>query len=178
MSQLNEMVESAEVSEVPLYHWRRKDFECRAAELSDLVAKDDNFEGYSLEYPKTARMAAEELRCRGLDVDIAPRLLLMAIFGQEDEAIWSAERIDELATEAELDGLLLRSTMFCSGANVRFGQMMLAYLFRCVCSRVSFGPQIDLDRFEYAIVPGDPYNRVQFLPLGRLASVIRESNYG
>ena len=177
MSKPQEISRSAEELRVPLYHWRREDFELRADVLSDLVAKDDNFEGYSLEYPKTARMAAAELRCRGLDVDIAPRLLLMAIFDQEDEAIWSAERIDELATEAELDGLLLRSTMFCSGANIRFVQMMLAYLFRCVRDGVSFGPQIDLDRFEHAIVPGDPYNRVQFLPVGRLASVIREANY-
>jgi len=177
MNESQETLDPVEDLKERLYHWQRDDFECRSRVLSDLVAKDDNFEGYSLEYPKTSRLAAEELRCRGLDVDIAPRLLLMAIFGQEDVAEWTADDVDDWAIQAELEGSLSRSAMFCRGANVRFGQMMVAYMFRCVRSGVSFGPQIDMDRFEYAIVPGDPYNRVQFLPVGRLTSVIREANY-
>lgn len=162
MSKFKDRFDPVSLPKHARYHWLRNDFETRAKQFSHLVTKEGEFEGFSLEYPKTLRMAAEELRCRGIDIDVAPRLLLMAIFGQEDEPIWTRESIDESAVEAELDNSLLRSAMFCAGANICFGQMMLAYTVRCVRSGMDFGPAIDLDRFEYVIKPSFPYNRIRF----------------
>jgi len=177
MSKLKNRFDPVHLPKHARYHWLRDDFETRAKQLSYLVTKEGEFEGFSLEYPKTLRMAAEELRCRGIDIDVSERLLLMAIFGPDDEPIWTREEIDKAAVEAELDNSLLRSAMFCAGANICFDQMMLSYTVRCIRSGIEFGPAIDLDRFEYVINPDLPYNRVRFLDTNQSACTAEGRRY-
>jgi hypothetical protein len=110
--------------------WTRGDYDDRKSFFEDELGGGDA-------YPKSAAEAMRELVRRGIDAntdDIVEYVLdpaRMARFSAQKGAAWHKPDIDDLAEQLYKKGRVSHHVRFCQVANLRFGQVVSAYMALC-----------------------------------------------